>query len=85
MEIKKQKNYPTFLPFPEINPFLTELSCSALLQKALPKSQIFWRVQTVSPLFPVSGKWDINIENTEGEILVHGKGLHGLSGSVRDS
>ena len=27
-------------------------------------------------LFPEMG---INIENTEGEILVHGKGLHGLS------
>ena len=38
----------------------------------------FWKVPTASPpfLFPEMG---INIENTKGEILVHGKGLHGLS------
>ncbi len=62
MEIKKAKKLSGSLAIPEINPFLTELSCSALLQKALPGSQIFWRAQTVSQLFPVSGKWVLTLK-----------------------
>ena len=34
---------------------------------------------TVSPLFPVSGKWVLTLKIQKDEILVHGKGLHGLS------
>lgn len=79
--IWKSKNRQVFgehLLFPEINPFPTGQSCSALSQKEPQKISHFLEGADCLSTISCFRKMGIEIEHTKEEILVRGKGLHGL-------
>ena len=85
MEIKKLRNYPVLSPFPEINTISHRAVMFGSLAEGTTRITNFLEGADCLSTISCFRKMGINIENTEGEILVHGKRSPWSQCSIRDS